>query len=566
MAAPGSERSDGHRVAVLREAARRLHGESDLGRVVQWTLDAAATVAGTYEVGICLLPHDATPTWWTHAQGTVSFSLVGDPRTVALLALALDTVNGIVYPDLVTAEDGLPAEQRVRRIVPVQSLSVTPVLGRDAMRGAILVGSRSSDAELAAAQPWLCAIAAHLGVALENHATLIRMAAEEARGKEIVHRLQEAVRPPAPPVPFTELGVHYVAADPSAPTGGDLYDWLLLPGGMLHLTVVDVMGKGVQATKDALIVTHALRLLAIDGCPLDDIVRRADELVIAQNPEMVATLVVGRYDPATGDLSLAGAGHPPALVVRDGIVEELAAPGIPLGWPGAGSHEVVTTRLERSDTLVLYTDGLIEAHKDILRGLEELALAAAATASYPATSLARALVDRQLADAARHDDSLALVLRRRTPQSSGPPARHLLLAPFQHRFSPSHAAVPVARHLLRDWLARVPVESEALDSLLLIASELSANAVRHSSGAPGAVTVQAWVEDEGIVLEVSDDGSTPPPFLDSEELPDPEAERGRGLFLVRELADEVTAEVRDSRTVVRATKRAVVISSIDARR
>ena len=529
---------------------------------MQWTLRAAGAMAGSNEVGLCLLPHDATPTWWTHPLGSISYSLVGDPRTIPLLASAFDVSSGLLHRDLAEAETALPPEHRLRRILPLASIAAVPVMGRDALRGAIMVGWRDLKTIDDDLLPWLVALATHLGVAVENHATLIRMAEEEARGKEVVHRLQEAVRPPAPAVPFTELGVHYVAADPSAPTGGDLYDWLLLPDGTLHLAVVDVMGKGVQATKDALIVTHALRLLAVDGCALVDIVRRADELVGAQNPELVATLVVGRYMPQTGELQIAGAGHPPPLIVRDGVAEEVLAPGIPIGWPGAGSHAIATTMLGRTDTLVMYTDGLIEARKDIVSGLEELASAASATASYPATSLARVLVDRQLADAARHDDSLALVLRRRTPHEAAAP-QHLLLAPFQHRFSPNRAAVPLARHLLRDWLLLVPVERDSLDSLLLIASELSANAVRHSSGEPGSVTVDAWVEDVGIVIEVGDDGGSPLPItFDDDAIPDPEAEQGRGLFLVRELADEVSAEVREGRTVVRVVKRAVVDRSI----
>jgi anti-sigma regulatory factor (Ser/Thr protein kinase) len=308
------------------------------------------------------------------------------------------------------------------------------------------------------------------------------------------------------------------------------------------------------------IVTHALRLLAIDGCPLAEIIKRADELVSVQNPDLVATLVVGRYRPESGALSLAGGGHPPSLLVHDGVATELAAPGIAIGWPGAGSHGVVDVTLTRGDTLVMYTDGLIEARKDILRGLEELAAAAAATASYPATSLARVLIDRQLEDAARHDDSLALVLRMRTPHTA---SSQRVLAPFQHRFSPNRAAVPLARHLFKDWLTRVPVESDALESLVLIASELSANAVRHSSGAPSSVAVHAWVEHEGIVVEVSDDGAAPlPAGLDGDEIPDPEAETGRGLFLVRELADSVSADVIDGRTVVRVEKRAVVAQAL----
>ncbi|HVM09364.1 MAG TPA: SpoIIE family protein phosphatase [Acidimicrobiales bacterium] len=557
MDAPSSGARDDARLAALGDAARRLHGESDLTKVVQWSLEAARDVTGVDEIGLCLLPHDATPTWWTHPKASVSFGLLADPRTVPLVASVLDGTGGVVYEDLAVAEETLEVDSRIRRIVPLHGLAVIPVVGRDVLRGVLLAGWRDGQDLAPDGDRWLSVLATHLGVALENHATLIRLAEEEVRGKEVVHRLQQAVRPAAPALPFTELGVHYVAADPSAPTGGDLYDWIALPNGELHLTVVDVMGKGVQATKDALLVTHALRLLAIDGCDLGRMVERADELVIAQNPDLVATLVVGRYDPQTGRLRLAGAGHPPALVIRGGVVEELPAPGIPIGWPGAASHDVVSTVLERSDTLVLYTDGLIEARKDIVRGLEELAAAAAATASYPATSLARVLIDRQLADAARHDDSLALVLRRRTLQAA-PPAQHLLLAPFQHRFSPTRAAVPLARHLLRDWLLRVPVEADAVDGLLLIASELTANAVTHASGGPASVVLDAWVENGGIVLEVSDDGGKGFPRVDLVDLPDPDAERGRGIFLVRELADEVVADVRDGRTVVRAVKRAVV--------
>src|SRR5207237_4884149 len=104
--------------------------------------------------------------------------------------------------------------------------------------------------------------------------------------------------------------------------------------------------------------------------------------------------------PDDGSVELAGAGHPPALVVSpEGKSRFITAPGIPIGWPGAGSSEVVSLALERSETLVLYTDGLVEATKDILDGLDALAEAAAEAAGYPAGPLARALVDRPLAGA-----------------------------------------------------------------------------------------------------------------------------------------------------------------------
>lgn len=503
-----------------------------------------------------MLPRHGSPTW-TIIRGGVDFSPIADPRTSPLLRAGLDGGGPIVLADLEEAERKLPADARLRGSVPLASLLVVPVIARDGLaQGALCAGSPSPVDIPRGAVDGLIALAAHLGVALDNSAVLTRMAEVEARGKEVVHALQEAVRPPAPVVPHTELGVHYVAADPSAPTGGDLYDWITLPDGTLHVVVVDVMGKGVEATKHALSVTHALRLLAVEGCPLGELVARADVLVTAQNPELVATLIVAHFDPETGVVRLAGAGHPPALVVRDGDVEEVAAPGIPIGWPGAASHGVVEVRLERSDTVILYTDGLIEATKDIVQGLADLATAASATASYPATALARALVERQLADAARHDDSLALVLRRRSPSPDVPSHP---LPPFQHQFSPHSAAVPLARHLLQDWLERVPVDHDAVDSLLLAVSELCSNAVRHASGAPGSICLRAWADAEDVHVEVSDDGGSLQ-WTDhrAEELPDPEAEQGRGLFLVRELVDSVATTIDGGRSVVEIVRRAVV--------
>ena len=537
-------------------AARALHGERDVERAIDWALGAIREVARLPEAAICMLPRHGSPTW-SIIRGGVDFSPIADPRTSPLLRAGIDSGGPVVLADLEEAERKLPPDNRLRAHVPLTSLIAVPVMARDGLaQGALFAGSTNGTVVDPAGVEALVALAAHLGVALDNSATLAHLAEVEARGKEVVHALQEAVRPPAPVVEHTELGVHYVAADPSAPTGGDLYDWVTLPDGTLHIVVVDVMGKGVEATKHALAVTHALRLLAVEGCPLGDLVTRADALVTAQSPELVATLVVAHFDPATGELRLAGAGHPPALVVRGGVAEELAAPGIPIGWPGAASHGVVEVQLERGDTVVLYTDGLIEATKDIVKGLADLAAAAEAIATYPATALARALVERQLADAARHDDSLALVLRRRSPAPDQP--AHVL-APFAHRFSPQTAAVPLARHLLRDWLQLVPVEHEAVESLLLAVSELCSNAVRHASGAPGSIHLRAWASDGDVHVEVSDDGGTFAwPEQRTEELPDPEAEQGRGLFLVRELVDHVTTGVVDGRTSVRVVRRAVV--------
>jgi serine phosphatase RsbU (regulator of sigma subunit)/anti-sigma regulatory factor (Ser/Thr protein kinase) len=444
----------------------------------------------------------------------------------------------------------------------VAAYLAVPVRAHDGRSyGVLLLGHPEPDHFDALAESLVVALAAHLGVALDNMATIQQLAEQGEAQREVVHQLQEAVRPPMPSVDGAELGVHYLPADETAPTGGDLYDCLVLPDGTVHLVVVDVVGKGVAATKDAVAVTHALRLLAVDGCPLDRLVARADELVTGHSPELVATVVVAHYRPGDGVVQLVGGGHPPPLLVSaEGDVRQLSVPGIPIGWPGAGSTEVVTVELGRSDTLILYTDGLIESTKDILAGLESLDRAAAETSRYPAGPLARALVERALAGAMRRDDSLVLVLRRRTPPSDAP---NHPLGPMEYRFSPSMATVPLARHLLADWLEMVGVDGTDAADLLLVASELCANAVRHSSGAPSSCGLRAWSEGDAIVIEVEDDGIgfVMPAFRDESDLPDPDREQGRGLFLADALTDDLFVAVEIDRTVVRAVKRALLSTS-----
>jgi PAS domain S-box-containing protein len=386
---------------------------------------------------------------------------------------------------------------------------------------------------------------------------LAALVEREAATTETVHLLEEAVRPPVPEVEHAELGVHVLPADPDTPTGGDLYDLHVLPDGDLHFAVVDVVGKGVAATKDALAVIHALRLLVLDGCEQRDLVRRTDELVTALSPDLVATALVARYTPSTGVVRLAGAGHPPALVVSpDGSSRFVPAPGIPIGWPGAGSDEVVEVKLARSEVLLLYTDGLVEATKDILAGFDALERAAAETVSYPARSLARALVERALSGGVRRDDTLALVLRRRE-QPVLP--EQLALRPLEHWFSPHTVSVPLARHLLEDWLRNQPVDPACVADVVLMASELCSNAVAASSGSPRSLALRAWIAGGDVVVEVSDDGpGISLPDRPDDDPPDAALERGRGLYIVRVLADEVATVVEDGgRTAVRAVKRSV---------
>jgi sigma-B regulation protein RsbU (phosphoserine phosphatase) len=246
------------------------------------------------------------------------------------------------------------------------------------------------------------------------YAQLEERAAEVRNAQRLVfEELERALRPPPPVLPGLELGVRYVPAEANSPTGGDLYDWFEMPGGELHVTVVDVQGHGVRSTRDALLVTHAVRTLALEGHQPADILARADHLLRTSGAGVVATALLARIDPATGLVELAGAGHPPALHLPNADEPEwFEAPGRPLGYPEAGSARLSRYQLEPGDHLLMYTDGLVEIRHDIVEGMDTLAAAA---------NKARHLAMPQLLDtvlaACAHgdlliDDTLLLAIRR----------------------------------------------------------------------------------------------------------------------------------------------------------
>ncbi|WP_228004594.1 PP2C family protein-serine/threonine phosphatase [Amycolatopsis sp. YIM 10] len=234
----------------------------------------------------------------------------------------------------------------------------------------------------------------------------------------IFRELEDALRPPAPEVPGLEFGVRYQPAEADSPTGGDLYDWFLLPDGTLHVTVVDAVGHGVVCTRTAVTVSHTLRTLALEGHPLDVLIRRTSEI----NPGLMATVLLARLDPRTGELRLANGGHPRALLVRGDGSETAYLPvdGRGVGFPKPGSAGIREERLHSGDVLLLYTDGLIESRGGEDQGETRLITAAQRHHRAPANTMTADIV-RDMHDIVRHrDDTLILALRYLPPASGHP--------------------------------------------------------------------------------------------------------------------------------------------------
>jgi serine phosphatase RsbU (regulator of sigma subunit) len=163
--------------------------------------------------------------------------------------------------------------------------------------------------------------------------------------------------------------------------GGDWYEARIRPDGTMVIAVGDVAGHGLDAAAGMARISNALRGLTMTAQGGDQTMSWLNDLVCQEeNPETIASAVIGTLEPGRPRLRWAQAGHPNPVLVRDGEARLLDRPkGLMLGTvPGVGYTEQVTD-LAEGDLLILYTDGLIERRgRDIDDGLRGLLAAAAA--------------------------------------------------------------------------------------------------------------------------------------------------------------------------------------------
>jgi serine phosphatase RsbU (regulator of sigma subunit) len=158
---------------------------------------------------------------------------------------------------------------------------------------------------------------------------------------------------------------------------------------------------------------------------LDQVGTRLNRILLdSMDSSRFVTAVYGLLDPGTGAFTYANCGHNPPLLLRvGGACETLGSGGPALGmWPGA-QFTPDTVTLERGDTLVLYTDGVIEVMNAAgeMFGTERLEMALHRCASNSARELIQAVVADTQAFASQraYDDDFTLVIVRREPRMPG---------------------------------------------------------------------------------------------------------------------------------------------------
>jgi serine phosphatase RsbU (regulator of sigma subunit)/PAS domain-containing protein len=198
-------------------------------------------------------------------------------------------------------------------------------------------------------------------------ATRERLADTEERAEEehrLAMRLQQAITPrSSEPVAAAGLDVtaRYRPAGPGNLVSGDWYDTVLLPSKEVLVAVGDIAGHGLDAVTGMVAVRNGLRGLSVTGARPATLLGWLNGAACHFTDGVIGTAVCGLYDPVSRSLRWARAGHLPPILVHDGQARALSLPqGMLLGADPEASYTEITTSLEIGDTLLLFTDGLIE--------------------------------------------------------------------------------------------------------------------------------------------------------------------------------------------------------------
>ncbi len=362
-----------------------------------------------------------------------------------------------------------------------------------------------------------------------------RAAAADER-RMIAEILQKSLLPPTlPRLDRLPLASRYLPGARGSQAGGDWYDVLPLDEGRVAIAVGDVVGQGARAAAIMGQLRSALSGYLLEGHGPVQALERLDRFAGRVPDATGSTVACLVLDPETGELVWARAGHPPPLVAGPGGCRQLEdATGTVLGVRARPPFTAGTAIISPGETIVLYTDGLVERRGELIDdGIARLATTAARHHALPPAALTDALLAGALAGASTGGrgnggatgapdpaDDVALIVARLVPA----PLRLVL-----------PAEAPVLRELraaVLAWAAATGIDEDDVYDLQLAVGEAAANAVEHAyrDRAPGVMSVELVRGlDGGIDAHVRDEGSWRP-------IPDDKGYRGRGLELIRDVS------------------------------
>ncbi|WP_433795524.1 SpoIIE family protein phosphatase [Actinoplanes sp. CA-252034] len=358
--------------------------------------------------------------------------------------------------------------------------------------------------------------------------------------RDVIDALQRELLPAGLPVlPGLQVAAAYLLADADTRAGGDWYDAVTTPDGRIALVAGDVVGHGVTASGVMGQLRAVLQERLDAGASITEALVAADRLAGRVRAAHAATVSLVVLDPGSGELSYCTAGHPSPLVIPvDGPARYLdGTRGAPLGTGGA--FPIRHDRLGPGETLLLYTDGILERPGAATDPDAELAHVAGDAAA------GRALHDPSATVAERVcTQTLELLVR------SGGHADDITLLAAQRVAVVPQLALDLAakpevlgrsRRDIGAWLAAVGAAGEDVFVLQHALGELVTNAIEHGGG-DDVVEIRARLLASGLVeATVTDHGGW--------RAPERRPTRGRGLALTAQLVQSLRVEPGGTGTI-----------------
>lgn len=356
---------------------------------------------------------------------------------------------------------------------------------------------------------------------------------------DLAEGLQQAMLPRrVPEVPGAQIAVRYRSARLGRDIGGDWYDVIPLPGGRVGTVIGDVQGHDTHAAAVMGQLRIVLRAYAAEGHSPATVMARASVFLHELDTDRFATCTYAEADLTTGVVQVVRAGHVDPLVRdADGSCRKvLVEGGLPLGLSaefGRLEYPVSTVELDPGQTMVLFTDGLVEQPGSDLDEGVQLLTAMIRNGPQDLQRLADRLCE-SVDERGGEDDVAVLLLRRKAAHAPQPGGRLQ-----QHVAQNDPEALSSARHMIRAAV-RAWGAKERADEVELAADELTTNALMHTDGG-AIVTIRVLTGPERrLRVDVEDRSSALPRRRDAGEA----GVSGRGLMLVDRLADAWGVESR----------------------
>ncbi|MCO6451746.1 MAG: SpoIIE family protein phosphatase [Caldilineales bacterium] len=430
-----------------------------------------------------------------------------------------------------------------------------PLVSQGELIGVINLGPRLSDQDYSSDDRKLLNDLATQAAPAVRVAQLVYQQKKEAAERERIEqelRVARIIQQTLLPKNVPDIEGWKVTAlwQPARAVSGDFYDFYYFEDGRLGIVIADVTDKGVPAALVMATTRSILRAVSEHVESPGQVLQRANDVLVPDMPpKMFVTCLFAILNPATGHLRFANAGHNLPFCSHRGEVIELRATGMPLGLLPGMDYEENEFTLDAGDRILLYSDGLVEAHNSQRQMFGTPRLHDLLCEGKPNENVAEQLIDELWAftgaDWEQEDDVTLVTLEYLSAKSdASSEIEWQTLQKFEIESAPGKEREAVARII--PVLEPLVINPTHLEKMKTAVAEATMNAMEHGNqyDPTKSVTLETLRSDTQLQVQITDFGGDQvipdhtEPNLEA-KLAGEQSPRGWGLFLIKSMCDDL---------------------------